>query len=577
MQKELNRMAKLESLGKVVETEILIIGGGVAGLWAANKAKEFVDRVTIVDKGPKDWGGQASRSGGAMVAVIPPDNADDFVKDLVYYYDGFCDQDLWGEIFRQSYDRMMDYQRLGYEFITWPDGRLKGIPQRGLDYIKCYLGKPFGMGGKNMVGVLINEAKRLGVQRLGRIVITDLVKQNDRVVGATGFNSINGEFFIFKAHAVILAVGDGGWKTSYHQNTCAGDSVYLGLRAGAEASNCEFARVWNVPKLFSWEGQTYLLPLGAKFVNAKGESLMDKYSPILGANTDPHYITRAMAIEAREGRGPFYLDCTPMKSEDCELVTPKGGGWMELNYKKLRDLGMNFFENRLEWVAQMRRSVMGIRADIQGQTTVPGLFVTGRARVTDPTVYIGGLSLCLTAVTGYNAGESAGNFARSQKEPQVDESEVEEQKRILYAPLGKMGIPPKEVLREIQEVIFPYDISILKNEKSLKKALDKLERIKEELIPQMGVKDAHYLMKLMEVRSIAYMSELYVRASLMRTESRAGHYREDYPERDDKNWLSWIIASQKGGRFNLRTEPLPIARYRFKATRFYSENFTFPK
>jgi len=392
MQKELNRMAKLESLGKVVETEILIIGGGVAGLWAANKAKEFVDRVTIVDKGPKDWGGQASRSGGAMVAVIPPDNADDFVKDLVYYYDGFCDQDLWGEIFRQSYNRMMDYQRLGYEFITWPDGRLKGIPQRGLDYVKCYLGKPFGMGGKNMVGVLIHEAKRLGVQRLGRIVITDLVKQNDRVVGATGFNSISGEFFIFKAHAVVLAVGDGGWKTSYHQNTCAGDSVYLGVRAGVEASNCEFARVWNVPKLFSWEGQTYLLPLGAKFVNAKGEPLMDKYSPILGANTDPHYITRAMAIEAREGKGPFYLDCMPMKPEDRELVTPKGGGWMELNYKKLRDLGMNFFENRLEWVAQMRRSVMGIRADIQGQTTVPGLFVTGRARVTDPTVYIGGLS-----------------------------------------------------------------------------------------------------------------------------------------------------------------------------------------
>ena len=141
-------MAKLESLGKVVETDILVIGGGVAGLWAANKAKEFVDRVTIVDKGPKDWGGQASRSGGAMVAVVPLDNVDDFVKDLVYYYDGFCDQDLWGEIFRQSYDRIMDYQRLGYEFITWPDGRLKGIPQTGTRLYQVLSWKTFWYGRK---------------------------------------------------------------------------------------------------------------------------------------------------------------------------------------------------------------------------------------------------------------------------------------------------------------------------------------------------------------------------------------------------------------------------------------------
>jgi len=81
-----------------------------------------------------------------------------------------------------------------------------------------------------------------------------------------------------------------------------------------------------------------------------------------------------------------------MKPEDRELVTPKGGGWMELNHIKLRNFGMNFFENKLEWIAQMRLSVMGIKADIQGGTIVPGLFVTGRASATDPTVYIGGLS-----------------------------------------------------------------------------------------------------------------------------------------------------------------------------------------
>ncbi len=570
-------MGKLKSLGRFVETDILVIGGGVAGLWAANRARKFVERVIIVDKGPKDWGGQAFFSGGAMVAVIPPDNSDEFVKDLVYYYDGFCDQEFWEEVFKKSFDRMMEYQELGYKFIKESDKKLKGIPQRGLEHIKCYIGEPFGIGGKNMVRVLVEESERLNIIRMGRIFITDLIKQENKILGAIGFHSISGEFYIFKSRAVILAVGDCGWKTSYHHNTCAGDSIYLGLKAGADVSNCEFARVWNVPKLFAWEGQTYLLPLGAKFINRKGESFMDKYSPILGANTDPHYITRAMAIEARERKAPFYLDCTSMKPEDRELVTPKGKGWLEFNYNKLKGLGINFFEEKIEWTAQMRRSTGGIKANIQGETTIPGLFVAGRARVVDPAVYIGGLSLCITAVTGYMAGESAGKFAaETQKEIQINPEEIEEKKKTLYLPLGKTGIPPKEVLREIQEVVFPYDISILKHEGSLNKALIKMERIKEKLIPQMVAKDPHYLMKLNEVKSIAFMTELYLKTSLMRKESRAGHYREDFPKRDDKNWLKYIIINLKGEEINLRTESLPMHKYKFKPERFYSDNFIFP-
>ena len=570
-------MAGLKTLGRIIETDVLVIGGGVAGLWAALRARESVKRVLIVDKGPRDWGGQASRSGGAMVAAVPPDEPEDFVKDLVYYYDALCDQELWSEIFKSSYGRLKDYERLGYEFITDTNGCLKGIPQRGLDHVKCYLGKPFGMGGKNMVAVLVKEAERLGVGRLSRIVVTDILKRDGVAVGACGFDAINGDFYIFKARAVILAVGNGGWKVSYHHNTCAGDTAYLGLNAGAEATSCEFARVWNVPKLFGWEGQTYLLPLGAKFVNALGETFMDRYSPVLGANTDPHYITRAMALEAQQGRGPFYLDCAGMSPENRELVTPKGNGWMELNYLRLRDMGMSFFEDKLEWIAQMRLSVMGIAADLQGRTKVPGLFVTGRARATDPTVYIGGLSLCLCAVTGYATGEAAGPYAASQKNRALHEGEVAEKKRELYAQAGERGISPKEVLREIQAIVFPHEVSILKHGESLMRASRQLDRLEAETVPRMVAHDAHYLMKLMEVRSILLMSQLYVHASLERTESRAGHFRADYPERDDKKWLRQIFVSRRKDSLATRTEPLPMDQYPIKPTRYYSDNFSFPK
>jgi len=569
-------MTKLERLGKVIDTDVLVIGGGSAALWAANKAKESVDSVLLVDKGPRDWGGLTSMAGGDFDAVIPGENVDDWVKDLVYYYDGLCEQDLMEEIFKQSFERLQDYQRLGCEFLKEPDGKLKGIPQRGLDHIKLYPARYKGKGGEDMIRGLIGESERLGVRRLHKTVITDLLKRDGRVIGAVGFNILNGKFYIFKAKAVILASGAGSWKTSYLKNTSTGDGIYMAFRAGAEIRNFEFIKVWNVPKLFAWEGQTTLLPLGARFVNAKGEPFMEKYSPILGANTDPHYNVVGMAFEAREGKSPIYFDISLIKPEDRELLKPQTG-WQLLNYQKLVELGIDFFEENTEWMPQASCSFGGLVADIKGRSTVPGLFVVGRARSIDPGLYIGGFSLCTTAVTGHITGETAADYAKSCEAVSIDEEEVEMLKNTLYYHMGKAGIPPKEVLSKIQEVIFPYDVCILKSRSSLTRALDRIGNIKNELLPQMFAENPHYLMKLMEVRAIAFISELYLKTSLMRTETRAGHYREDYPERDNKNWLRWIIVNQKNGDLNFHTEPVPLDRYRFKPTRYYMDNFKFPK
>ncbi len=145
----------------------------------------------------------------------------------------------------------------------------------------------------------------------------------------------------------------------------------------------------------------------------------------------------------------------------------------------------------------------------------------------------------------------------------------------LYALMGKDGIPPKEVLTAIQETMFPADVCIIKSQSSLTRALNKLENIKHEILPRMLARDPHYLAKLIEVQAIAFITELYLRASLMRTETRGGHFREDFPERDN-NWLKWIIISQKNGDLNFRTEPVPLDKYRFKLTRYYMDNFQFP-
>jgi succinate dehydrogenase/fumarate reductase flavoprotein subunit len=567
-------MAKLDDLGKVIDIDVLVIGGGVSGLWAANRAKKSVERVMIVDKAPRDWGGQASMAGGDFDAALPGENIDDYVKDLVYYYDGLCDQEIIEEVFRQSYDRLRDYQRLGCEFLTGANGKLKGIPQRSLNHIKLYPVQLRSQGGPDMVRGLVKEANRLGVKRLGRLLVTDLLKSNSRIVGAVGFDQITGKFYIFKTGAVVLASGQGGWKST--RAISSGEGMWMAARAGVELRNCEFANIHNQPKLFEWEGQTKLLPLGARFVNAKGESYMDRYSPEFGANTDPHYNIRGMAIETREGRGPIYLDISQIRPQDIELVKPQSG-WQLLNYEKLVKLGIDFFKEKTEWVPQPVALYGGIIADLKGRTPVPGLFVAGRIRSIDAGVYMGGFALCTTAVTGHIAGQSVAEYVLSNELHQINTDEVMAFKKDLFNPLGKPGITPKEILTEIQRAIFPYDICILKNEESLNRSLDKIMHIKEELLPRMTAKDPHYLMKLIEVKGVTFISECYLRASLVRTESRAGHYREDYPDRNDEEWLKWIVINLKGDKLNLRTEPVSFERYKFKPTRYYMDNFKFPK
>jgi succinate dehydrogenase/fumarate reductase flavoprotein subunit len=571
-------MENCENLGRVVECDVLVIGGGVTGLWCAIKAKEQVDRVLIVDKGPRDWGGQAAMSGGAMVGVVPPDDSTEaFLEDFVYYYEGLCDQELMQVILNGSYDIIQELQKFGYRFITDEDGKLKGVPQRALDHVRCYLGAPFGMGGKNMISCLVKECERLGVERFGRIMVTDILKKGEQAAGAVGFHTINGRFYIFKAKSIILALGHSGFKISYHHNTCAGGSIDIGLRAGLEVSNLEFNRVWIMPRQFQWEGQTYLLPLGAKLVNAKGEVFMEKYSPIFGTNTDPHFVSRGMAIEALLGNGPFYMDCSGMAPDSIEMVRPKGDEWMALNYHRLKDeLGMDFFGDKLEWMAHQRWSVGGVEADAEGRTKIRGLFASGRARTTDPTVYSGGLSLCLCQVLGSITGRCAGEFAMSQEQVPLDPLEIEALKVRLFEAVGREGIPPSEVLNEVRKAVFHQDVAILKNEKSLLKALFKMEEIRDELLPRMAAKDAHYLMKNIEVREIALVGELYLRASLMRKESRAGHFRADYPERDNENWLCWIVAHQEEGVIKLDKKPVPIEKYKIKPTKYYSDNFNYP-
>lgn len=558
----------------ILHTDVLIIGGGFSGSWAAIKAREHVRNVLMVDKGPRDWGGLGSMSGGDMIVKQPEFEASELVDELTYYYDGLCEQDVLQEILELSYDRFMDLENMGHRFHR-ENGVLQFIPQRGLDRMRYYFYHPYGKGGGHTTEVLNKPLQDLGVKRLGRVEITRLLKDGDTVTGAVGFHGQSGAPVLIRAKSVILATHSGGWKGSYLLNTCAGEGSLLAYEAGATLRNMEFIENWNVPKLFAWEGQTGLLPHGARFLNAKGEDFMRRYSPKLGAKADPHYNVRGMAFEVLAGRGPIWFDTSTLSEKGIRDMTPTGG-WMKLNDTKLKNLGIDFFHQTTEWMSQVLTCFGGIKADKNGYTGVPGLYVAGRARSVTPGVYMGGWDSCLTATTGWIAGTNAGIHASDSHEETFDESHALNILRQDTSPLGASGVSPKDIVRAMQRLMAPVDVCILKTQKGLARSLSRLESFRNEVLPLAGAEDPHYLVKLTEARGMTLITEAFLRSSLLRKESRAGHYRADYPMRDDARGPAWINIRKGQHGMEAAFDPVPLERYPVKPYRYYMDNFDFP-
>ena len=562
-----------------LQTDVLIIGGGSGGMWTAKRLKERdpdLD-VLIVDKGGVKWGGLMRMSGGDFEAVLPGEDVNDWVKDLTYYWDGLCEQDVVADLFSRAYDRLEDYHRMGCESLTDEEGRLQAVPQRGLPHVKLYPTKFKGTGGDVMATAMVKEMDRLGVNYRSRVQISGLVKDDTgRVIGAVGFDYCTGDFLEISARCVVMAAGPASWKPGYNGNTSTGEWVQLCYENGCKMRNFDTLTVMNAPRKFFWEGQGIYLAFGAKFVNARGEDFMARYSPVIGSDTDNNYICRGMAMEIKAGRGPIYFDLSGVPADKMGFVRPNAGNQL-LNHTKLKAEGINFLIDKdIEFIPQVQLTNGGIWTDIKGRTGVPGLYAAGRCRSIDY-VYMGGFGLAGSAVTGWIAGDTVADELEGgvalQPLPRV---QVEHLKQQLFAPMENGGdLMPTQVLRSINELMGRYDVCLLQSEESLTAALEELDRICREDLPRMTAPDFHYLFKYNEVVGIAFLTRLFLESSLARKESRGSHYRVDYPKRDEK-YLGWFIHS-KGEDDTLQTQfvPVPVERYPNPVDRFYTDCFTF--
>lgn len=204
----------------------------------------------------------------------------------------------------------------------------------------------------------------------------------------------------------------------------------------------------------------------------------------------------------------------------------------------------------------------GLRVNTDCETNIPGLYAAGDSsgtNFTGPTYATLGSGMCSAAVTGHRSGTNAAAFALKSSQLGVSQAEADSFKELIMSPLErKSGFKPEHVLLRIQQTILPYEVRQIMHEKRLEAALTMFDFFRDHFLPKTFALDSHELRNYHEVRSLITGADIMLKTAINRKESRGWFFREDYPHRDDKNWLKWQIVKQdENGQVSIHTEDVP--------------------
>lgn len=543
----------LEKIGRFIDSDVLVVGGGAGGLWAALSAKRHfpTGRITLVDAHMVGRTGHTAFSNAWMVVVSPEDDLDACVRDIVEGNEWIAEQELIREVLSLSYNQMLELEKMGLQFPK-ENGEFIRRPTRGLRVTKVL--KPIG-GGLEFCWVLRKGLEREGIQIVERIFVTDLLKDNrGNIAGAAGIDGRTGEFCILRAKATILATNSVTFRAGFVRDL-TGTGPILAYRAGATVTNAEFGYLRPATPKFYFEGITFAIQDGARFVNAAGEPFMEKYEPDWSDQADVQLISKAMVMEKTADNAPLYLDMSLIPEDKRGEYLHSTVAWMDYFYKKLGERARIDMFGRTEYYPFYQMTKMAIKTDSGCGASLPGLFAAGLAQASCAT-HFAGFHIGACNGTGWIAGRSAAALARAVEVPAVSETEAESLKEKILRGFGDAGEKAEdELLFELQKLIFRYDLSILKNDERLSAALGKLRQI-EERLAQTKASHTHGFVRLRETEAMLEAAKLIFSASRVRRESRLSHIREDYPKRDDRSWLRWVLIRQQGDQPQISTEPV---------------------
>jgi L-aspartate oxidase len=514
-----------------LRSDFLIIGSGIAALRAAPEVAGHGDVLILTKAGPEE-GNTGHAQGGIAAAVGPGDTPELHAADTIAAGDGLCDPRAVQVLVEEGPRSVRELMAWGVRFDRAPDGQ-PALAMEAAHSARRVL-HAHDATGREIGRVLWDRASQLAqVTTQDHARVVGLVIEDGRCVGAR-FLLGDGRLAVARARSVLLATGGAGQV--YHETTnphvATGDGIAMAFEAGAEVIDLEFVQFH--PTSLMVEGQPRFLLSealrgeGGQLVNAAGEAFMTRYEAA-GDLAPRDRVSRAIVRESRRTGQPVYLS---LQRLDADFVHER----FPLISEACRRAGLDLARDRIPVGPAAHYVMGGVRTDLDGRTTIPGLFAAGEVACTG--VHGANRLASNSLLEGLVFGARAGCAMRVDKTSSP------------ASPPGSVVMPtdraPERIKADPVELsrVMWRDVGLFRDRDGLTRALAVFEPAWRELDARM--QDGQTLdPEDWRTASIVAVGRLIARAALRREESRGGHYRADFPDRDDVHWKRRVGERRK--------------------------------
>lgn len=568
----------------MLEHDIIIVGGGLAGCRAAVEIARTDPslNVALVAKTHPIRSHSVAAQGGIAATLKNVDSSDSWSAhafDTVKGSDYLADQDAVEILAREAPDVVIDLEHMGVLFSRLQDGRIAQRAFGGHSHNRtCYAADKTGHA---ILHELVNNLRRYGVRIYEEWYVMRLILEDGQAKGVVMYHILDGQIEVVRAKAVMFATGGYGrvYNTTSNDYASTGDGLAMAAIAGVPLEDMEFVQfhptgLYPVGVLIS----EAVRGEGAYLINSEGDRFMANYAPSRMELAPRDITSRAISREIRAGRGihrdgsaggPFvYLDLRHMGKE--KIMSRVPFCWEEAH----RLVGIDAVHQPMPVRPTVHYSMGGIPVNTDGQVRssasglVDGFFAAGESACVSVhgANRLGSNSLLECVVYGRRTGAAVAQFVQKRKLPSLDEQHyITEAKQQIQALIEQSGQYRIDRIRTDFQDCMTQHCGVFRTAELMQEGLQQLQQLQQQYsqiyLDDKGSCWNTEIVEALEMRSLMIVAQLILTSALNRQESRGAHFREDYSERDDRNFLKHTMAYYSPVGIDLQYRPVTITMF----------------